>query len=86
MAPSVLVCTCIKSYSVKPPLSTLRRKEFESSLTEFTNQVEEFTKKEVPRTLDEIRPVVETLDKLGSELEDAKNKAMVSQRSYYLNS
>ncbi len=33
--------------------------------------------------MDEIRPVVETLDKLGSELEDAKNKAMVSQRSYY---
>ena len=41
--------------------------------------MEEFTKKEVPRAVDDIRPVVETLDKLASDLEDAKNEAMVSQ-------
>ncbi len=47
-------------------------------MTTYTSKVEKFSEKEVPRAVDDIREVVETLDDLSNKLEAAKSEAMVS--------
>ncbi len=44
--------------------------------------MEEFAEKEVPREVEKMQPMVETLDDLGTKLEAAKNEMMVSKNNF----
>lgn len=55
----------------------LRRVKFEALLASYQAEVDKFQELEVPRQVEEIKKVVEQLDTLSSNLEAAKEEAMV---------
>ena len=56
-----------------------RRSKFEELLASYTEDVEEYQEREVPRSVEEIKEHVEKLETLSKNLEDAKKMAMVRE-------
>lgn len=54
-----------------------RRDEFETRLSEYQAEVDQFREKEVPRQLEDIKTILTQLNKLSESLETAKSEAMV---------
>lgn len=58
------------------PLS--RRIKFDNLLNDYQNEVDNYKEKEVPRAIEEVKEVLAQLEKLGRDLEAAREESMVS--------
>ena len=58
----------------------LSRSELEDRLSKYQEEVDAYTTKEVPRSVDDIRKVVGELEDMSQKLEQSKKDAMVSLR------
>ena len=59
-------------------LTTHRRVKFDSLLNDYQNEVDNYKEKEVPRAIEEVKEVLAQLEKLGRDLEAAREESMVS--------